>query len=129
MTVFPTLERAEKRSGREAWREAEGGRGEVRAVCRARDLHTQALNRVASEGKALSMRPVRVLLADEMIRAVEREARRRRLPRSTLVRVALARFLGRGRNAALEHIRGYQKLPQSKQQVTAWERVQVWPDE
>jgi hypothetical protein len=77
------------------------------------------------------MKAVQILMDEELIAAVDQEAKRRRSDRSKLVRTALTRYLADSRRGTLEqqHIHGYQKRPQRKRDLTAWERAQQWPEE
>lgn len=76
------------------------------------------------------MRAVQVLMEEKQIAAVDREATRARVNRSDLPRAAAAHYLRASRRAALErqHIAGYHKRPVPKDEVAAWQRVQVWDE-
>ncbi len=76
------------------------------------------------------MRAIRVLLNDELLRAVDGQARRRGCSRSQFLREAVARYLAELRREELEerHRLGYQRSPQTAEEVEARERAQVWPE-
>jgi len=77
------------------------------------------------------MKAVQILMEEDLIAAVDQEAKRRQLDRSKVIRTALQRFLAESRRHALEqqHIEGYRKRPVQKREIKAWERVQEWPEE
>jgi metal-responsive CopG/Arc/MetJ family transcriptional regulator len=76
------------------------------------------------------MKAIQILMDDELIEAVDQEAKRRQLDRSKVIRTALLRLLAESRKHALEqqHIEGYRKHPVQKREIKAWERVQEWPE-
>jgi metal-responsive CopG/Arc/MetJ family transcriptional regulator len=75
------------------------------------------------------MKPVQILMDEELLAEVDKEARRVRSDRSKLVRAALVRHLKELQQARLEreHIEGYRKRPVRKKDMKAWERIQQWP--
>ncbi len=77
------------------------------------------------------MKAVQILMEEELIDAVDREAKRLRSDRSKLVRAALTQFLAESRTRALEerHRKGYEKKPQRLREVTEWETAERWPED
>lgn len=75
------------------------------------------------------MKAVQIVLDDELLRAVDREARRSKSNRSALVRTALREHLKGRRIRELEarHRAGYLRSPATEFDV--WDRVAAWPDE
>jgi metal-responsive CopG/Arc/MetJ family transcriptional regulator len=75
------------------------------------------------------MKPVQIVLDDELLRAVDREARRSKSNRSALVRTALREHLKGRRIRELEarHRAGYERFPASE--FDTWDRVAAWPEE
>lgn len=66
---------------------------------------------------------------DELLREVDREAKRTRTKRSALIREAIREHLKRRRLRELEerHREGYQRQPPVE--FEAWDRVTAWPEE
>lgn len=77
------------------------------------------------------MKTIQVVLDERTLRAADREAKRARINRSALVRRAIALYVARERERALEerHRRGYQKHPVTPGEFDAWDRVQAWPED
>ena len=75
------------------------------------------------------MKPVQIVLDDDLLREVDREARRSKSNRSAFVRDALREHLRRQRVRELEarHRAGYERFPATEFEV--WDRVSAWPDE
>jgi metal-responsive CopG/Arc/MetJ family transcriptional regulator len=72
------------------------------------------------------MKPVQIVLDDELLREVDREVRRSKSNRSALVRTALREHLKGKRIRELE-ARGYERFPASE--FDAWDRVAAWPED
>jgi metal-responsive CopG/Arc/MetJ family transcriptional regulator len=77
------------------------------------------------------MRPIQVLLEDGFVREVDEVARRLRIDRSKLIRMAVASFLARVRKQALEekHSAGYVRHPQRADELSSWEGLRKWPED
>jgi metal-responsive CopG/Arc/MetJ family transcriptional regulator len=77
------------------------------------------------------MKPIQLLMDEALLRAVDREAKRRRTNRSSLVRTALAGFLAEARRQALDeqYRRGYERKPVREDELEGWEGIQAWPEE
>ncbi|MSP62908.1 MAG: ribbon-helix-helix protein, CopG family [Myxococcales bacterium] len=77
------------------------------------------------------MKAVQILMDDELIRGVDREAKRTRSDRSKLIRAVLEKHLAEVRRKQREeqHVRGYQKHPPDRDEAAAWEAIQTWPEE
>jgi metal-responsive CopG/Arc/MetJ family transcriptional regulator len=72
---------------------------------------------------------IHVALNAALRRATERAAKRARLDRSALVRVALREYLKRleARELDARDRRGYEEHPDDSLGASDWERVAVWP--
>jgi metal-responsive CopG/Arc/MetJ family transcriptional regulator len=77
------------------------------------------------------MKPIQLLIDEELVRRLDREAKRIRTNRSKLIRLAVERFLQDQQRLALEEAdrRGYERRPQRIGELDAWEAVQAWPEE
>ena len=77
------------------------------------------------------MKPIQILMDDDLIRTLDREARRLRSNRSRLVRAALSAYLATTRRRMLDerYRRGYVQKPAALDDVGEWERIQEWPEE
>jgi len=77
------------------------------------------------------MRPIQILLDEELIRTVDREAKRLRSNRSKLIRAALSAYLATARRRMLDerYRRGYEQKPAAPDEFGDWERIQEWPEE
>jgi metal-responsive CopG/Arc/MetJ family transcriptional regulator len=77
------------------------------------------------------MKPIQLMMDSELLRAADREAKRRKINRSALLRAALTEFLANAQRQALDeqYRRGYEKKPAGKDDVEAWEAIQSWPEE
>lgn len=75
------------------------------------------------------METVQIVLDAELLKAVDRAARRRRVNRSALVREALREHLKRLATHERERQdrRGYEAVPDDE--FSSWEQVAAWPDE
>lgn len=76
------------------------------------------------------MDTIQIVLEPELLRATDAAAKRARLNRSALVRLALREHLRRLKIKELEDRdrRGYQRRPQKVSEIARWERVAVWPE-
>jgi metal-responsive CopG/Arc/MetJ family transcriptional regulator len=74
---------------------------------------------------------IQVVLEGDLLRRVDRAARRLKLNRSALIREALRQHLKqlqlRGREEADR--RGYQRDPEDADGLSAWDGVASWPDD
>jgi metal-responsive CopG/Arc/MetJ family transcriptional regulator len=77
------------------------------------------------------MRPIQILLDEELIRTVDREAKRLRSNRSKFIRAALSAYLAATRRRTLDerYRRGYEQKPAGPEELGDWERIQEWPEE
>jgi metal-responsive CopG/Arc/MetJ family transcriptional regulator len=71
---------------------------------------------------------IRVMMDAKLLRACDRAAKKAKLNRSELVRLALRKYLRRVQILELEQRdqRGYEKLPQSMEELS-WEAEMSWP--
>ena len=76
------------------------------------------------------MKTVQMTLEDDLVRRVDRAARRLGTTRSGFARKALRDALGRIAEHDLErrHRRGYEAKPTRAGEFDDWEKEQVWPD-
>jgi metal-responsive CopG/Arc/MetJ family transcriptional regulator len=74
-----------------------------------------------------TVRTIQIVIEDDLLRATDREARRRRANRSELIREAIRQHLRRLRLQDLEERerKGYRDFPAVEFDV--WERVFTWP--
>lgn len=77
------------------------------------------------------MQTVQIVLDEPLLRATDDAARRVKLNRSALVREALRDYLGKLRVAELERRdrQGFERLPDTGDDLDAWERAAAWPDD
>ena len=77
------------------------------------------------------MKPIQLLIDEELIRRLDREAKRLRANRSKLIRLAVERFLQEQQRQVLEEAdrQGYLRRPQRPKDLEAWEAIQTWPEE
>ena len=77
------------------------------------------------------MRAVQILMDEELIGDVDREAKRAKSDRSKLVRAAISRYLREAKRASMEqrHIEGYRRRPIHKSEIEPWEGIQEWPED
>ena len=77
------------------------------------------------------METIQLVIGKELLRAADREARRRQVNRSAFVREALREHLKR--LAAQERERrdraGYERRPVDPGESSVWDRVARWPDQ
>ena len=77
------------------------------------------------------METIQVVIDEKLLQASDRAAKRAKLNRSELVRLALREHLQRIQilEAEQRDQLGYEKLPQSRvTEETAWEAEAVWPE-
>ena len=77
------------------------------------------------------MKTIQVVLEEDLLREADREARRRKINRSALLRVALRDHLRRGlirENEEAERL-AYERQPQRLTEFEAWEKIAVWPED
>ncbi len=76
------------------------------------------------------MRTVQMTLEEDLLREVDRLAKRLRTTRSAFTRQALRAALRRHETRQLEarHRRGYTQKPVKKGEFDSWEHEQVWGD-
>lgn len=74
---------------------------------------------------------VQIVLDKKLLKAADQAARRTRSNRSALVRDALRDYLRRLEILDKEERdrRGYEKFPQTREEVAGWEREAAWPPE
>lgn len=77
------------------------------------------------------METIQVVLDEKLLRATDKAARRAGKNRSALVRDALRLYLRETRIQELERLdrEGYQRYPETEDDLQGWERVAVWPEE
>jgi metal-responsive CopG/Arc/MetJ family transcriptional regulator len=76
------------------------------------------------------METIQVVIDEKLLQASDRAAKKAKLNRSELVRLALREHLRRVQiqEAEQRDQRGYEKLPQSKTDESAWEAEAIWPE-
>lgn len=76
------------------------------------------------------MQTVQIVLDEGLLRATDDAARRVKLNRSALVREALREYLDKLRGAELERRdrQGFERLPDTADDLGSWERAAAWPD-
>ena len=76
------------------------------------------------------MRTVQMTLDDDLVRAVDKAAKRLRTTRSAFTRDALRSALRKVRTTELErkHREGYSRKPVRQGEFSDWESEQVWVD-
>jgi metal-responsive CopG/Arc/MetJ family transcriptional regulator len=77
------------------------------------------------------MKPIQILMDEELVAALDRTARLSRSNRSQLIREAVQRHLAFLKRQRLEqqHRQGYERQPQNVEELAEWEAVQVWPED
>ena len=77
------------------------------------------------------MRTVQMTLDDNLVREVDRIAKKLHINRSAFTRKALQEALARYKTEQLEqrHRRGYEQHPPGPDEFTVWETEQAWGDE
>ena len=76
------------------------------------------------------MRTVQMTLDPELVRAVDKAARKLGTTRSAFTREALRAALRRAHEKSLEerHREGYRRHPVKRGELSAWEKEQAWID-
>lgn len=76
------------------------------------------------------MRTVQMTLDDDLVKAVDRIAKRLNTSRSAFTREALREALAKHNEARLEqlHRKGYEKHPVARDEFAVWETEQAWGD-
>jgi metal-responsive CopG/Arc/MetJ family transcriptional regulator len=77
------------------------------------------------------MKPVQMTLDDDLVKAVDKVAKRLHTTRSAFTRDALREALQRDHVARLErkHRAGYERRPVAENEFSGWESEQDWGDE
>lgn len=77
------------------------------------------------------MKTVQMTLDNDLVKAVDRVARKLKTSRSAFTRKALREALARHNSQELErkHRQGYQNHPVAIDEFSVWEAEQVWGDE
>lgn len=77
------------------------------------------------------MKPVQILMDEELLASLDRTARLSRSTRSRLIREAVQRHLAYLQRVLREeqHRRGYEQQPQNVEELAEWEAVQTWPED
>jgi metal-responsive CopG/Arc/MetJ family transcriptional regulator len=77
------------------------------------------------------MAAIQVELDDELLKAANQAAQRKKLSRSALIREALSAHLVRLHKLDLEDQdrRGYATKPQTSREIRRWEGIASWPAE
>ena len=76
------------------------------------------------------MATIQVVLDTKLLKAADREAKRRKVNRSALIRYALQQHLKRMRELELDERdrRGYLAQPQREEEFRIWEGTAAWPE-
>jgi metal-responsive CopG/Arc/MetJ family transcriptional regulator len=76
------------------------------------------------------VKTIQVVLDAKLLQAADRVANRRNINRSALIRDALRSHLKRLQEQELEEQerRAYLAQPQSSEEIEAWEKAAVWPE-
>ena len=76
------------------------------------------------------METIQVVLDQRLLRATDKAARRAGMNRSALVRDALRHYLRDLQTQELERLdrEGYQRHPDSQDDLQGWEQVTAWPE-
>ena len=87
--------------------------------------------KVRSASRLGQVEIIRVRIDVELLRSCDRAAKKSKLNRSELVRLALREHLQRLRilESELRDQRGYEMIPQSNAREFAWEAEAVWPED
>jgi metal-responsive CopG/Arc/MetJ family transcriptional regulator len=77
------------------------------------------------------MARIQVVLDSPLLKAADREAKRRKMNRSALIREALREHLKRLTDAEWheQDRRGYAAHPQQEDEYLPWLKIAAWPDE
>ena len=76
------------------------------------------------------METIQVVIDEKLLRASDRAAKKAKLNRSELIRLALREHLQRLQilEAEQRDQRGYEKLPQTNETEESWEAEAAWPE-
>jgi hypothetical protein len=72
------------------------------------------------------VKTIRVVIEDDLLRSADREARRLKVNRSSLIRDALRRHL-HITNLELRERDAYERIPEDPAEFAAWDGVAAWP--
>jgi metal-responsive CopG/Arc/MetJ family transcriptional regulator len=74
---------------------------------------------------------IQVVLDSQLLRAADLAAKRRKVNRSALIRLALREHLKQLRVRELEEreARGYREHPQSSEEIDPWQDAGAWPED
>jgi metal-responsive CopG/Arc/MetJ family transcriptional regulator len=74
---------------------------------------------------------IQVVMDKDLLRQVDRAARRFKVNRSALIRQALRQHLGRLRVHEQEEAdrRGYERIPEDVSELAVWNKVLAWPED
>ncbi len=74
---------------------------------------------------------IQVVMEEELLRTIDRTARRLKVNRSALIRDALRQHLSRLKVREREDSdrRGYQRLPEKTSDLEPWDGVAAWPED
>jgi metal-responsive CopG/Arc/MetJ family transcriptional regulator len=77
------------------------------------------------------METIQVVMGTQLLRAADRAARRLKQNRSALIREALRAHLERLSVHEREERdrRGYERVPESAEDLAVWEKVAEWPED
>lgn len=77
------------------------------------------------------MKTIQIVVDEKLLRAADREARQSKRNRSQLFREAMQEYLRRRKIREMEERdrAGYEKTPQSEEEVAPWEAIQAWPED
>jgi metal-responsive CopG/Arc/MetJ family transcriptional regulator len=77
----------------------------------------------------INMKAIQVVMDERLLKAADREAKRRKINRSALLREALWEHLKRRRIAEVEEREREAYARQPADEFAIWEKVQVWPED
>ena len=77
------------------------------------------------------MQTIQVVLDTKLLKAADTAAKRRKVNRSALIRLAIQEHLSRLRLTDIEERdrRGYQAQPQRTEEYLPWEETAAWPED
>lgn len=77
------------------------------------------------------MQTIQIVMDAKLLKAADNAAKRRKISRSELIRLALKEHLARERAAVLDERdrRGYEALPQQIEEYAVWEGNAAWPED
>ena len=78
-----------------------------------------------------TVKAVQIVLDKELLSATDREARREKVNRSELVRIALREYLRRKRIHEIRErdCEGYRRLPISPGEFDVFDKIAAWPED